>query len=169
MEDRDTTGIAVGHIGSPVGPLTLAASGTGLRAVVFGTIDAEELAAHLGTRTVDAPRRLEAAEAQLGEYFRGERRDFHLDLDLDADTEFLRRVLTAMARIPYGHTLSYSELAREAGSPGAVRAVGSACRRNPLPLVIPCHRVVRSDGSVGNYAGGTEAKRWLLRLETDHA
>lgn len=163
--DENSGTTAVGHMDSPVGPLTVVASGTGLRQILFGALDAQTLTDRLHGDVREDPRHLDPILRELGEYFAGTRRTFDVALDLHTDTPFLADVLTAMQHIPYGQRWSYVELAREAGHPGAVRATGSACRRNPLPLVIPCHRVVRSDGSIGNYAGGTEAKRWLLDLE----
>ena len=102
---------------------------------------------------------------QLDEYFAGERRRFDLPLDLGVTTGFVRAALEAVTRIPFGQTASYAEIAIEAGSPGANRAVGSACARTPISLVIPAHRVVRSDGSIGEYGGHPERKRYLLDLE----
>lgn len=169
MGNAHTETIAVTHMDSPVGPLTLVATTTGLRRISFGTLEAEGLAADLHADLTEDFAHLERARRELEEYFVGMRTAFDVDLDLRTDTAFLADVLTAMSAIAYGSRLSYSELAEESGHPGAVRAVGSACRRNPLPLVIPCHRVVRADGTPGNYAGGTEAKRWLLDLEAAHA
>lgn len=102
---------------------------------------------------------------QLREYFAGERREFDVPLDLHGVTPFRAEVLRELSKVPYGETTTYAELARAAGNPKAVRAVGSACATNPLPILIPCHRVLRADGSLGGYRGGTEAKRFLLRLE----
>jgi methylated-DNA-[protein]-cysteine S-methyltransferase len=113
---------------------------------------------------------LEQAGRQLEEYFAGKRRDFDVPLDLSRATVFDRRVLAAMAAIPYGETRSYGELARTIGSPGASRAVGHACGRNPVPLLLPCHRVVRSDGSLAGFgAGGVGVKAALLALERREA
>lgn len=102
---------------------------------------------------------------QLREYFAGERREFDVPLDLSGVTPFRAEVLRALMRVPYGETTTYAELARAVGNPKAVRAVGSACATNPLPILIPCHRVLRADGSLGGYRGGEAAKRFLLRLE----
>lgn len=106
-----------------------------------------------------------AAARQLMEYLRGERRSFDLVLAFPEQPPFRRRVLRELARIPYGETVSYGRLAERCGRPGAARAVGNAVGRNPVPVVLPCHRVVRSDGSPGDYGGGRERKRRLLRLE----
>jgi methylated-DNA-[protein]-cysteine S-methyltransferase len=113
---------------------------------------------------------LEQAGCQLDEFLAGKRRDFDVPLDLSSATAFDRRVLAAMAAIPYGETRSYGELARTIGSPGASRAVGHACGRNPVPLLLPCHRVVRSDGSLAGFgAGGVGVKAALLALERREA
>ena len=107
---------------------------------------------------------LDEAFLQLREYLEGKRKEFELKLELDA-TPFQKDVWNALMRIPYGKTVSYSEVAEMSGHPKAVRAVGNAVGRNPIPLIVPCHRVIRSDGSVGGYALGTELKTKLLRLE----
>ncbi|PLA27578.1 methylated-DNA--[protein]-cysteine S-methyltransferase [Corynebacterium coyleae] len=106
------------------------------------------------------------ATQQIAEYFAGELRAFDVPLNLDGVTEFRAEVLRALMEVPYGETTTYGELARAVGRPKAVRAVGSACATNPLPILIPCHRVLRSDGALGGYRGGTEAKRFLLALES---
>ena len=102
---------------------------------------------------------------QLREYFAGERRKFDLPLDLSGVTPFRAEVLRELSKVPYGETTTYAELARAVGNPKAVRAVGSTCATNPLPILIPCHRVLRADGQLGGYRGGEAAKRFLLRLE----
>ncbi len=106
------------------------------------------------------------AARELGEYFAGHRTAFELPLDLRLAHGFRRTVLDHLRRVDYGSTTTYAALAAQAGSPRAVRATGSACATNPLPLVVPCHRVLRSDGTVGQYAGGAEVKQALLRLES---
>ena len=154
---------------SPFGPLLLAATRRGLVRVAFEREDHDAvlaaLAAELGPRILRAPRRLDAAARQLDEYFAGGRRRFELALDLRLAQGFRRRVLARLRRIPFGATASYASVARAAGSPAAVRAVGSACAHNPLPIVVPCHRVVRSDGAIGDYLGGSGTKLALLALE----
>lgn len=102
---------------------------------------------------------------QLREYFEGKRRQLDLPLDLRGVTPFRAEVLRELAKVPYGETTTYTELARAVGNPKAVRAVGSACATNPLPILIPCHRVLRADGALGGYRGGVDAKRYLLQLE----
>ncbi|MET7991719.1 methylated-DNA--[protein]-cysteine S-methyltransferase [Amycolatopsis sp. NPDC005232] len=162
--------VAYRTVDSPVGPLLLAATGAGLVRVAFSVEDhgsvLAELAAAISPRVLAAPARLDAVSRELDEYFSGRRRTFDVAVDLRLAKGFRREVLRRLGEIPYGSTRSYSEVAAAAGSPQAVRAVGTACARNPVPLVVPCHRVVRSDGSSGRYRGGEEAKLALLALET---
>jgi methylated-DNA-[protein]-cysteine S-methyltransferase len=154
---------------SPLGPLLLAATDRGLVRVAFEreNHDAvlEALAADVSPRVLRSPGRLNDAVRQLEEYFAGRRRGFELELDLRLASGFRREVVLHLPRIPYGRTESYTEVAAATGRPAAVRAVGTACATNPLPVVVPCHRVVRSDGTYGDYLGGTDAKALLLRLE----
>ncbi|TCN49883.1 methylated-DNA-[protein]-cysteine S-methyltransferase [Rhodococcus sp. SMB37] len=162
--------VAYRILDTPVGPLLLAATEAGLVRVAYvaDSLDdvLDELATRISPRILEAPARLDTAAAQLDEYFEGARTSFDLPLDLRLATGFRRDVITHLPDIAYGHTASYAEVAEAAGSPRAVRAVGTACAKNPLPVVIPCHRVVRSDGGIGQYAGGVDAKRILLSLET---
>jgi methylated-DNA-[protein]-cysteine S-methyltransferase len=161
--------VAYRTVDSPLGQLLLAATDRGLVRVAFAREGheqvLEQLAARISPRVLRAPGRLDAAAGELEEYFTGQRTAFDLRLDLQLATGFRRIVLTHLPDIAYGHTASYAALALAAGRPKAVRAVGTACATNPLPLVVPCHRVVRSDGTVGQYVGGVEAKRVLLTLE----
>ena len=161
--------VAFRTIDSPVGPLLLAATPLGLVRVAYQRegYDAvlQALARKISPRILAAPRRLDEAAGQVEEYFAGRRTTFDLALDLRLSAGFRRTVLGHLAAISYGHTESYAEVAAATGHPGAVRAVGSACATNPLPVVVPCHRVVRSDGSLGGYLGGLEVKRTLLELE----
>ena len=161
--------VAYRTLDTPVGELLLAATPTGLVRVAFATEDhdrvLDDLARRLSPRVLHAPDRLEAAVRELDEYFSRGRRRFELPLDLRLAHGFRRDVLDRLTRIAYGTTASYAQIAAAAGSPKAVRAVGSACATNPLPVVVPCHRVVRSDGTIGGYLGGLEAKRALLALE----
>lgn len=115
--------------------------------------------------TVDEQTIASALEAQLGEYFAGERREFDIPLDLGSGSEFRRRVWQVVAHIPYGETLSYAEVAAEAGNPSAYRAAGSACGANPIVIIIPCHRVVGSDKRLHGFGGGLDTKAWLLQHE----
>lgn len=168
--DRDgVLDVAYTIIDTPVGPLLLAATTAGLVRVAYQIENhnrvLETLAARLSPRVLRAPKRLEAAARQLDEYFAGARRGFDLPLDLSLSRGFRRIVQQHLPEIGYGHTESYGEVARLVGNPKAVRAVGTACATNPLPVVVPCHRVLRTDGSLGGYAGGLEAKRALLTLE----
>lgn len=161
--------VAYRVVDSPIGPLLLAATGEGLVRVAFDCEDHDVvlgiLAERVSPRILRAPDRLDAAARQLDEYFAGTRRGFDLPVDLRLSRGFRRVVLGHLRAIPYGATQSYATVAAASGSPAAVRAVGSACATNPVPLVVPCHRVVRSDGGIGQYGGGTETKRALLALE----
>ncbi len=125
----------------------------------------ERLADEVSPRVMALPRRLDPVARELDEYFAGRRRSFDVPLDWRLTHGFRRDVLRELSRVGYGVTLSYGQLADAAGNPRAVRAVGTACGMNPLPVVVPCHRVIRSDGSLGNYGGGVEVKRALLELE----
>lgn len=169
----DTDGlldVAYRTVDSPVGSLLLAATGVGLVRVAFASEDHDavlgELAGRIGVRILAAPARLDRVAQELDEYFAGTRRAFDVDLDWRLTAGFRSVVLHHLPEIEYGHTASYAAVAALTDSPRAVRAVGSACASNPLPLVVPCHRVVRSDGAIGNYRGGVEAKRTLLALES---
>jgi methylated-DNA-[protein]-cysteine S-methyltransferase len=161
--------VAYRVIDSPVGPLLLAATEQGLIRVAFALEghDAvlQSLADKVSPRILSAPARLDAAAREIDEYFAGRRHTFGLPLDWRLSAGFRRTVLGHLPEIGYGHTASYTAVAQLAGSPRAVRAVGTACATNPLPVVVPCHRVVRADGSMGGYRGGPEAKRALLTLE----
>ena len=161
--------VAYRTIDSPVGPLLLAATAEGLIRVAYASEDhdavLQALATRISPRILHAPGRLDAAARELGEYFAGHRRRFGLPLDLRLAAGFRRTVLSHLPEIGYGHTATYAAVAQLAGRPRAVRAVGTACATNPLPVVVPCHRVVRSDGSMGGYLGGPAAKRTLLALE----
>ncbi|GAA5158050.1 methylated-DNA--[protein]-cysteine S-methyltransferase [Pseudonocardia eucalypti] len=157
-------------VDSPVGQLLLAATAQGLVRVAFHREGHDSvlgaLAGSVSPRILAAPSRLDKAARQLDEYFAGRRTAFDLPLDFRLARGFRLAVLRHLTVIPYGGTESYTQVAAAAGSPRAVRAAGTACATNPLPLVVPCHRVVRSDGSSGGYRGGAEAKQTLLTLET---
>jgi len=165
----DDAGLTHRTVDSPVGPLLLAATPAGLVRVAFGREDHDavlsRLATQLGGRSERAPGRLDAAARQLDEYFTGRRRSFDLAVDLPFTHGFRRTVLAHLRGVTFGATTTYGAVAAAVGRPGAGRAVGSACATNPLPVVIPCHRVVRGDGVIGEFLGGTEAKRALLALE----
>ncbi|MGI8528120.1 MAG: methylated-DNA--[protein]-cysteine S-methyltransferase [Geodermatophilaceae bacterium] len=161
--------VAYRTLDTPVGTLLLAATDAGLVRVAYPSQDhdavLDELATRVSPRVLCAPARLDLAAAELEEYFTGRRQVFDLPLDLQLSRGFRRTVLSHLSEIGYGTTASYAAVAVAAGNPKAVRAVGSACATNPLPVVVPCHRVVRSDGTLGQYAGGAAAKRALLQLE----
>jgi len=161
--------VAYRVVDTVVGPLLLAATDRGLVRVAFAREDHDGvlavLAERVSPRILHAPVRLDPAARELDEYFAGRRTRFDLALDRQLSSGFRRAVLDRLAGVAYGTTASYARLAVDVGNPKAVRAVGSACATNPLPVVVPCHRVVRSDGAVGGYVGGPEAKRALLALE----
>ena len=167
--ERGLLDVAHRTIDTPVGRLLLAATEKGLVRVAFEREDFDAvltaLAARISPRVLEAPRRLDVVAAELEEYFAGTRRSFDLPLDHALSSGFRGLVQRHLPDIGYGHTLSYGEVAELVGNPRAVRAVGTACARNPLPVVVPCHRVLRSDGSLGGYLGGREAKATLLQLE----
>ena len=151
------------RIATPTGLMILAARYQALIALVWDESDLD--ARGFGPILAGASKPILAAEKQLGEYFRGKRRDFELELD-PTGTMFQKQVWAQLAKIPYGETRSYSDLARDVGNPSATRAVGSANGRNPICIIVPCHRVVRASGDIGGYAGGLERKKFLLDLET---
>ena len=155
-------GILHTSVESPVGPLLLAAAADGLCLIEFAQ-PRHPVARAADWREGDSDL-LRAARRQLDEYFAGARRGFDLPL-APRGTPFQRRVWDALAAIPYGTTISYGELARRIGAPDAMRAVGAANGRNPLPIVVPCHRVIGADGSLTGFGGGLPTKRFLLRLE----
>ncbi|MGB8402633.1 MAG: methylated-DNA--[protein]-cysteine S-methyltransferase [Mycobacterium sp.] len=161
--------IAYRTVDSPVGPLLLAATEQGLVRVAYARENhdtvLQQLADKVSPRILRAPARLDAAARELDEYFTQARRTFDLPLDWRLAAGFRAAVLHHLPEIGYGQTASYAAVAALAGSPKAVRAVGTACAKNPLPVVVPCHRVVRSDGAMGGYLGGPAAKRLLLDLE----
>ena len=161
--------VAYRTVDSPVGTLLLAATAAGVVRIAFEQQGHDAalaaLASLVSPRVLRAPARLDPLVRELEEYFAGTRRTFDLPLDRRLASGFRAEVLAHLPEIGYGSTASYADVARLAGNPGAVRAVGTACARNPLPIVLPCHRVVRSDGTPGQYAGGAEAKLALLALE----
>jgi methylated-DNA-[protein]-cysteine S-methyltransferase len=158
---------------SPVGLLVLAATPAGLVSVTFtdGEIDAalERLARIVSPRVLHSTRRLDEPRRELDEYFAGRRRTFELELDRHLTRGFVRRVLDATARIPYGSVSTYARVAAEAGSPRGSRAAGNALGANPIPIIVPCHRVLRTGGELGGYGGGPERKRVLLEAERRYA
>jgi len=169
-EREDLVDIAYRVVDSPIGPLLVAASSTGLVRVAVESEghDAvlDRLAGQISPRIMRMPARTDDVARQLDEYFAGRRHEFDLPLDLQLVSGFRRTVISHLPDIAYGSTASYKAVAAMAGNPTAVRAVGSACSHNPVPVVVPCHRVVRSDGSIGNYLGGVDAKAALIALES---
>jgi methylated-DNA-[protein]-cysteine S-methyltransferase len=161
--------VAYTRTDSPFGPLLLAATPRGLVRVGLPNQDEEalleELAAKVSPRVLEAAAPLEEARRELDRYFAGERERFELALDWSLTGGFQGRVQRQINRIPYGQTRTYTEMAKRAGNERAVRAAGTACGRNPLPVVVPCHRVLRSGGGLGGYGGGLPMKKALLALE----
>jgi methylated-DNA-[protein]-cysteine S-methyltransferase len=169
MAEQGLADIGYATFDSPFGELLLATSEQGLLRLAFPEEDAdsvlERLAARVSPRIVEAPAQLDRIRRELDEYFEGRRREFELPLDWTLVGPFGRRVLGATARIPYGRVLTYTEVAAEAGSPRGSRAAGNALGSNPIPIVVPCHRVLRGSGALGGYAGGLPRKQFLLELE----
>jgi len=162
--------VAYATLDSPVGTLLLAGTPRGLVRLAYlngGDEDAvlEQLADQVSPRILAAPRRLDEPRRELDEYFAGRRQDFELPLDWQLTRGFARRVLQATARIPFGATATYKQVATEAGNALAFRAAGNALGSNPIPIVVPCHRILHSGGGLGGYTGGLERKRVLLGVE----
>jgi methylated-DNA-[protein]-cysteine S-methyltransferase len=161
--------VAYGWVDSPLGRLTVAATPRGLVRVAYPFKEPEtvleELASKVSPRMLEAPERLDDVRRELDEYFEGRRQEFDLPIDWALTKGFVRGVLRATAKIGYGDVRTYSDMAKAAGSPRAVRAAGNALGANPMPVVVPCHRVVRTGGGFGGYTGGIERKEFLLRLE----
>lgn len=168
-DEQGLVDVAYRTIDTPLGPLLLAATETGLVRVAFEREGFEHvleaLAEKISPRVLNAPKRLDLFARELEEYFMGQRREFDVPLDYALSAGFRQVVQRYLPRIGYGHTLSYKEVAELVGNPRAVRAVGTACATNPLPVVVPCHRVLRADGGLGGYIGGLDAKTALLTLE----
>ena len=155
-------------VDSPIGPLLVAATDRGLLRIWFDPDvghHLEQLSRLAGHRVLRSPRQVDGVRRELDEYFEGRRHAFDLAVDLRGVTPFTERVLRELARVPFGETATYAQLASRAGSPKAARAVGMTMNRNPVPIVLPCHRIVGSDGSLVGYAGGLERKVALLTLE----
>ncbi len=164
--------VAYRYVDSPIGRLLLATTERGLVRIGFEREPDDDvlqaLATRISPRVLHAPDRLDTAARQLDEYFDRQRTEFELDLDLRLATDFRRNVLAHLIEVPYGTTVTYKQLAVASGSPKAIRAAGSACATNPIPIVVPCHRVLPTnakEGTVGNYGGGVETKVALLTLE----
>jgi methylated-DNA-[protein]-cysteine S-methyltransferase len=167
--DADLLDVAHRTIDSPYGPLLAAATPAGLVRLAFALEDhdtvLDRLAAQISPRVLASSRGLDPVARQLEEYFAGRRRTFDLPIDLRLARGFRRQVLDHLREVPYGQTATYTAIAVASGSPRAVRAVGTACATNPIPIVVPCHRVVRTDGTIGRYLGGTDTKKALLAME----
>lgn len=166
--------VAYATMDTAVGRLLLAGTPEGLVRIDYldGSQEEErlaDLARRVSPRVLAAPRRLDHARRELDEYLDGRRRDFELALDPRLMSAFGRRVLAATAAIPYGSTSTYAQVAAQAGSPRGSRAAGNALGANPLPIVLPCHRVLRSGGALGGYTGGLDRKRTLLAIEQGQA
>jgi methylated-DNA-[protein]-cysteine S-methyltransferase len=155
-------------VDSPIGPLLVAATDHGLARIFFDAepeLHLDRLARAFGPRVLRSAPTVDGARRQLDEYFAGSRSSFALEVDLRGAAPFARQVLDELARVPYGQTTTYGTLAAKVGAPRAARAVGTVMNRNPIPIVLPCHRVVGSTGSLTGYAGGLHVKERLLRLE----
>ncbi len=166
----DLLDVAYAQLDSPVGTLLLAATPAGLVRIAYVDRDQEDavlqdIATRVSPRVLSAPAKLDRPRRELDDYFAGRRHAFELPLDWQLMSRFGRRVLEATAAIPYGSVSTYGEVAAVAGSPRGSRAAGNALGANPLPIVLPCHRVLRSGGSLGGYTGGLERKRTLLAIE----
>jgi methylated-DNA-[protein]-cysteine S-methyltransferase len=168
-EADDLVDVAYVEEDSPIGRLTLAATPRGLVRIAFETEDEEhvleDLAARISPRVLRAPHRLDRTRQELEEYFDGRRTSFDLPLDRTLSRGFRLAALEAMSDIPFGHVATYKDIAEAAGNVRATRAAGSACATNPIPVVVPCHRVLAAGGRIGGYAGGLDRKHFLLRLE----
>ncbi len=169
--DEGAVDVAYAELDSPLGTLVAAGTERGLLRLAYedfnGGLDAvlDHLARRVSPRILEAPAKLDEVRRELDEYFEGRRRDFDVPIDWSLTSGFTQRVLQATARIPFGRVGSYASVAAEAGSPKATRAAGNALGSNPIPIVVPCHRVLRSGGKLGGYTGGLEKKETLLRLE----
>jgi methylated-DNA-[protein]-cysteine S-methyltransferase len=162
--------VAYTSVDSPLGPLVVAATPRGLVRVAYADNDPaddvlEELATRVSPRVLEAPARLDTVLRELDQYFAGDLRRFETPIDWSHLAGFTRKVLRETARIGFGDTGTYRSVAAGAGSPRAVRAAGNALGANPMPVIVPCHRVLRTGGALGGYTGGIERKEFLLRLE----
>jgi methylated-DNA-[protein]-cysteine S-methyltransferase len=166
--DEGLLDAAYDFVDSPIGSLLVATSPRGLCRISYDADpdrEVENLGRTFGLRVLRSPKPIDAARRELDEYFEGTRREFDLPLDVALVADFNRRVLRELARVPYGEVVTYGELAARSARPRAARAVGMVMNRNPLPIVLPCHRVIGANGKLTGYAGGLERKETLLRLE----
>jgi methylated-DNA-[protein]-cysteine S-methyltransferase len=170
-DERGLLDVAIGRVDSPVGSLLIAVTPRGLVRLSYASEDTGEVLAELAERVspriLESPARTDAVRRELDEYFAGSRREFDLAVDLALTTAFGARTLRAATRIPYGQVTTYGALAEQIRAPRAARAIGNALGANPVPIVVPCHRVVRAGGALGGYGGGLQRKRALLRLEEE--
>jgi methylated-DNA-[protein]-cysteine S-methyltransferase len=163
--------VSYAFVDSPVGTMIAAETQRGLACLAYEDLHGgadpllERIAAEISPRVLLAPAKLDRVRRELDEYFAGTRKDFDLEIDLALAKPFARRILAATARIPFGATSTYGEVAAEAGSPGAARAAGGALGSNPIPIVVPCHRVLARNGTLHGYTGGLHRKQRLLELE----
>jgi methylated-DNA-[protein]-cysteine S-methyltransferase len=160
--------VAYDLVETPIGTLFVAATARGLARIVYDAEperEIEHLARAFGLRVLRTPKPIDEARRELDEYFSGRRREFDLAIDLASVAAFNRHVLGELARVPYGEVVTYGELAARADRPRAARAVGTVMNRNPVPIVLPCHRVIGANGKLVGYGGGLERKEALLRLE----
>jgi methylated-DNA-[protein]-cysteine S-methyltransferase len=162
--------VAYAHVDSPLGPIMVAATPRGLVRLSYSEFRDDDatladLARRVSPRVLEAPARLAAVRRELDEYFEGRRTEFDMPIDWALTAGFTTRVLQATAEVGFGHTTTYTGVASAAGSPRAVRAAGNSLGSNPMPIVVPCHRVLRTSGGLGGYTGGLERKEFLLRLE----
>jgi methylated-DNA-[protein]-cysteine S-methyltransferase len=166
--DEGLLDVAYDVVDSPVGELFVGVSDRGLCVISYEAdpeLQAERLARGFGSRVLRSPKPVGTVARQLDEYFDGKRKEFELEVDLRLARDFGRTVLEELGRVPFGEVTTYGALAARAGKPRAARAVGTIMNRNPVPIVLPCHRVVGANGSLVGYAGGLERKQLLLRLE----
>jgi methylated-DNA-[protein]-cysteine S-methyltransferase len=168
-QEKKLVDVAVTTMDSPIGTLLLMATPKGLVRIAFESENRDEVlgevSEQLSPRILEAPRRLDPVRRELEKYFAGTLRDFEVPLDWSLAGDFARKVLRRTARIPYGSVASYGDVAMGVGTPRGARAVGNALGSNPIPVVVPCHRVVRTGGAIGGYGGGLTRKRYLLALE----
>ena len=159
--------VSYAEVDSPIGPLAVASTPRGLVRLAFIPAEqlVEELADKLSPRVLRSPARLDDVRRELDEYFEGRRQEFEIPIDWSLSHGFFRRVLQRTAKIGYGQVGTYAQVAKEAGSPRAVRAAGNALGSNPVAIVVPCHRILRTGGGLGGYGGGIERKEFLLELE----
>jgi methylated-DNA-[protein]-cysteine S-methyltransferase len=170
---EDLLDVAWDEVDSPFGSLAVCATDVGVVRLVLPAEDRDAAMRAVSTavspRVLRAPRRVDPVRRQLSEYFEGRRRTFDVAVDFRLSSGFRRQALAAVAAVPYGATATYRQIAEAAGNVRATRAAGSACATNPTPIVVPCHRVLRTDGGLGGYLGGPEVKRALLDLERQPA